>query len=110
MTQEARQFGSDMFAALANPARLRILEVLAKTPASVGDLTSAVGLKQPTVSQHLSALLDAGIVVFKRRGHFHIYSLRGPRIAHILELVEEFHRVHVDDLRSLIARQHRATL
>lgn len=105
MTIEARDFGSNMFEALANPARLHMLEVLAKSPSSVGELARAVGLKQPMASQHLSVLLEAGIVIFEPRGHFHIYRLRGPRIARILKLVEEFHEVHVDGLRMLVARQ-----
>lgn len=105
MTAEARVFGSRMFEALASPARLHILEVLSETPASVSELARVVGVKQPVASQHLSVLLEAGIVVFERRGHFHIYRLRGPRIARILRLVEEFHGVHIDSLRALLARQ-----
>ncbi|MFZ1947408.1 MAG: metalloregulator ArsR/SmtB family transcription factor [bacterium] len=104
MTDEARKFGSRMFEALASPARLRILEALAAKPASVGTIAQVAGLNQPTASQHLTELLEAGIVVFEARGRFHIYRLRGPRIERILGLVEEFHAVHLDSLRRLVGR------
>lgn len=97
-----------MFAALANPARLHILEHLAKGPATVNDIAEAVGLKQSMTSQHLSSLLTAGVVVYEKSGNSRLYSLRGPRIARILELVEEFHEAHLDDLRQVLEHQQEA--
>ena len=102
MTPEEREFGSRMFGALANPARLHILEHLASGPASVNQIAEAVGLKQSMTSQHLAALLDAGVVVKQAKGNIRIYSLRGPRIARILKLVEEFYEVHLENLRNLL--------
>lgn len=102
MTREEREFGAMMFAALANPARLQILEVLAEGPASVGRIASQTGLRQSMTSQHLSALLRAGAVVRHAEGNIRIYSLRGPRIAQVLKLVEEFYEVHIDNLRELL--------
>ena len=89
MTSEQMEFGARMFAAMANPARLLIVEHLAKGPASVNDIAESVGLKQSMTSQHLSNLLASGVVVYEKNGNTRIYSLRGPRIARILQLVEE---------------------
>lgn len=105
MIPEQRGFGARMFAALANPARLHILEYLANGSASVNEIAEAVGLKQSMTSQHLSNLLAAGVVVYEKSGNSRLYSLRGPRIAQILELVEEFYEVHLDGLRQLLVRQ-----
>lgn len=105
MTPEERDFGAIMFAALANPARLKILEVLAEGPASVSRIAETVGLKQSMTSQHLSALLRAGVVVKHAEGNVRIYSLRGPRIAQVLRLVDEFYTVHIDNLRQLLKPQ-----
>lgn len=91
-----------MFAALANPARLHILEILAIGPASVNEIAEAIGLKQSMTSQHLSALLRAGVIVVEPQGNLRIYSLRGPRIAKIIKLVEEFYEVHLENLRQII--------
>jgi DNA-binding transcriptional ArsR family regulator len=104
MTPDQREFGSRLFAALANPARLRIVEHLASGATSVNEIADAVGLKQSITSQHLAALLGAGVVVYTRNGNQRIYQLRGPRITRVLKLVEEFHRVHVESLREIIAR------
>ena len=58
-----------MFAALANPSRLRILEHLAGGPASVSETAEAAGLKQSITSQHLAVLLNAGILVCTPSGN-----------------------------------------
>jgi DNA-binding transcriptional ArsR family regulator len=92
-----------VFAVLANPSRLRILEHLAQGPSSVSRTAEAAGLKQSLTSQHLAALLNAGVVICTPSGNQRIYSPRGPRITRILELVEEFYGVHLDSLRRVLA-------
>jgi ArsR family transcriptional regulator, arsenate/arsenite/antimonite-responsive transcriptional repressor len=58
-----------IFAALGNPARVRILEILAEEPNSiVADLVSRLPLAQATVSQHLKVLQDAGLIHDERAG------------------------------------------
>lgn len=50
--------------ALAHPARLRILRLLARTPGCIGgEIVQAVGLAQSTVSEHLRILRSAGVIV-----------------------------------------------
>lgn len=64
------------FKVLADPARLRILTLIAASgEACVCDLTDAVGLSQPTVSHHLKVLDDAGFVTRTKRGTWHYFSL-----------------------------------
>lgn len=49
--------------ALAHPARLKILMLLARTPGCIGgDIVQAVGLAQSTVSEHLRILKSAGVI------------------------------------------------
>ncbi len=49
--------------ALAHPARLKILALLARTPGCIGgDIVQAVGLAQSTVSEHLRILKAAGVI------------------------------------------------
>lgn len=64
--------------ALADPARLRLLSLIAATDgdeACVCDLTEPVGLSQPTVSHHLKTLVDAGLLTRQRRGSWAFYAL-----------------------------------
>lgn len=71
------------FQALADPARLRVLSILAGAPRGevcVCDLVGPVGKSQPTVSHHLKILADAGLVHGERRGKWVWYSLDRSRL------------------------------
>lgn len=66
------------FAALADPARLRVLSILAAAPAGevcVCEFVVPLGKTQPTVSHHLKVLADAGLVAGDRRGKWVWYSV-----------------------------------
>jgi ArsR family transcriptional regulator len=66
-----------LFKALGDPARVRILNVLATTdePVCVCELIPALGLSQPTVSHHLKKLTDAGLLEREQRGVWAYYSI-----------------------------------
>jgi ArsR family transcriptional regulator, arsenate/arsenite/antimonite-responsive transcriptional repressor len=69
---------ADVFKALGDPARVRILNLLATSdgePVCVCHLTGPLGLSQPTVSHHMKRLLDAGIVEREQRGKWAYFSL-----------------------------------
>ncbi len=55
-----------LLAALGDPARLRVVEVLSRSPRRAGDLAAAAGVPAPTMSKHLRVLLAAGIVTDER--------------------------------------------
>jgi ArsR family transcriptional regulator len=60
-----------MFKALGDPARVRLLSLIAASDggeACICDLTGPVGLSQPTVSHHMRLLADAGLVSREQRG------------------------------------------
>jgi ArsR family transcriptional regulator len=64
------------FAALGDPARLRLLSLIATAPGGevcVCDLVAPIGKSQPTVSHHLKVLADAGLVTSDRRGRWSWY-------------------------------------
>ena len=70
--------------ALADPARLRLVSLLAASPNGECcgcDLTEPLGLSQPTVSHHLKVLFEAGLLDRDRRGRWVYYSLRRDRLA-----------------------------
>lgn len=80
--QEARRLAAG-FKVLAEPARLRLLSLLAERPgleACVCDLTGPLGLGQPTVSHHLRILYDAGLLTRERRGTWTFYRLAPDRL------------------------------
>jgi ArsR family transcriptional regulator len=69
---------AELFKALADPARVRIVNVLATAdePVCVCELIEPLGLAQPTVSHHLKKLLDAGLLEREQRGKWAYFSLR----------------------------------
>lgn len=67
---------SRLFAALAEPNRLRIVELLSAAPRSVGEIALTLGLRQPQVTKHLQTLERAGVVAVYPLGQRRIYSLR----------------------------------
>jgi ArsR family transcriptional regulator, arsenate/arsenite/antimonite-responsive transcriptional repressor len=69
---------AELFRALADPARVRIVNALATSggaPVCVCTLTGPLGLSQPTVSHHMKKLLDAGIVQREQHGKWAYFSL-----------------------------------
>jgi ubiquinone/menaquinone biosynthesis C-methylase UbiE len=58
----------DVFRALADPTRLRILALLRAIELSVGELAQVLGQSQPRVSRHVGILVDSGLVTRRREG------------------------------------------
>jgi ArsR family transcriptional regulator, arsenate/arsenite/antimonite-responsive transcriptional repressor len=69
---------AELFKALADPARVRIVNLLATAgePVCACNLNEPVGLSQPTVSHHLKKLVDAGLIEREQRGKWAYFSLR----------------------------------
>jgi ArsR family transcriptional regulator len=79
-----------IFRALADPARIRIVNLLAASgePVCVCELTPALELSQPTVSHHLKKLTDAGLLERAQRGKWSFYSLSGEALARLASLLQ----------------------
>jgi ArsR family transcriptional regulator len=77
LTAEDAEATARVFKALSDPARVRIVNLLARNPepACVCELTPAVGLSQPTVSHHLKKLVQAGLLRREQRGVWAYYTL-----------------------------------
>ena len=76
--------------ALADPARLRLLSLIASAEdgeVSVGELVEPVGLSQPTVSHHLRILTESGLLTRDKRGVWAYYSLVPAALAQVAELL-----------------------
>jgi ArsR family transcriptional regulator len=81
---------ADVLRALADPARLRLVSLLAAAPGGERcgcDLTEPLGLSQPTVSHHLKVLHEAGLLARERRGRWVYYALRQDRLAAIRSIL-----------------------
>jgi DNA-binding transcriptional ArsR family regulator len=91
----------EAFAALADPTRRRIVELLADGERSAGDIVQRFTLTQPAVSQHLRALRDAGLVRARQDAQRRMYSIDGRGLAEIdawLSRYRVFWTTHLDAL------------
>ena len=79
-----------VFKALADPARVRIVNVLATSgdPVCVCSLIEPLGLSQPTVSHHLRKLMDVGLLEREQRGKWAYFSLRPDAVERLAAVVE----------------------
>jgi rhodanese-related sulfurtransferase/DNA-binding transcriptional ArsR family regulator len=76
--------------ALANPARLELLDLLAQGERSVEDLAGAAGMKVSNTSAQLRALAGAGLVAFRRDGVKIYYRLADEQVTAFVGQVQEF--------------------
>jgi len=87
LTERARELVAARFRALGEPMRLRILERLFRSPASVGEILADVGGTQANVSRHLAVLRSGGLVRRRRRGLHIVYSIADPTLERICAIV-----------------------
>jgi ArsR family transcriptional regulator, arsenate/arsenite/antimonite-responsive transcriptional repressor len=81
---------AQLFRALGDPARVRILNVLATSeePVCVCHLVEPLGLTQPTVSHHLKTLTDVGLLDRRQRGKWAFFSLKPGAAARLASLLD----------------------
>lgn len=78
---------TELFKALSDPTRLRIVEILLRGERCACELPAMLGKAQPTVSLQLKKLVAAGVLSFRKDGAKAIYSVSDPRAARLLEVV-----------------------
>jgi ArsR family transcriptional regulator len=78
-----------VFAALADPVRLRLLSLVAAADEVCScDLETPLGKSQPTVSHHTKALADAGLVTGEKRGRWMFWRIVPERLAALRAALE----------------------
>jgi DNA-binding transcriptional ArsR family regulator len=94
--------GADpVFAALANPVRRRLLELLIAGPRTAGDLAGQFELSRPAVAEHLRVLRLASLVHEQPVGRERHYRLAPEPLARVGDWLHPFERYWRDRLRSL---------
>jgi len=80
------------YAALAEPSRRRILDLLRDRDRSVNELVASLHLSQPGVSKHLKVLREAGLVEVRPEGKRRWYGLRAEPLADVADWLEPYRR------------------
>ena len=87
--QEAAQEASALLKTLANENRLMLLCQMVHSEKSVQELESALAIHQPTLSQQLCVLRQAGFVMTRREGKKIYYKLSDPKVIAVIQLLYE---------------------
>jgi DNA-binding transcriptional ArsR family regulator len=100
--ESLRRFKADIFQALAHPTRIAILEFLGKGELSAGALMEKLGMEQANVSQHLSVLRSKRIVNNRKVGNQVFYSVRGPIVIKVLQLMKTYCQAHLKETMGML--------
>lgn len=111
MSREAARLIDRTLAALADPHRRQVVELLGQRPRRAGELAEAVGLTPAAMSRHLKTLRESRIVEetpaeFDTR--VRIYRLRPQPMAHLKSWLEETERLWTEQLSAFKAHLERS--
>jgi DNA-binding transcriptional ArsR family regulator len=111
MPQRAKSSPADrVFAALANPTRRDVLDLLLDGPRPVQDIADRFDMARPSVSEHLRVLRDAGLVTETRHGRQRLYSIEPDPLRdlqHWLAPYERFWRRRLAGLSDILDAQQK---
>ena len=95
---------TDLFAALGDPTRLRIVAALSAGRLCVCDISATVGLTQSATSHQLRVLRDRGLVSSRREGRMVYYSLDDDHVASLYEqALDHVGHVYAEQNEELVA-------
>jgi DNA-binding transcriptional ArsR family regulator len=92
---------SDAFRAVADPTRRRILDLLAVRERTVGDLVAELGISQPSVSQQVARLREAGLVEQRRDGRSKVCFVTPVGLTEVFDWVRHYERFWNERLDAL---------
>ena len=98
------------FGALAHPARRRLLEVLARGSASIGDASRGLGLSKAAVTKHVRVLEDAGLIARAVEGRTHRLHIVEPQLAASAGWIEDQRRLwdaKLDTIEAMLDEERR---
>lgn len=87
LSTELLELIAERFKALAEPARLQILDRLRRGEMTVSEIVDATGLGQANVSKHLGILLNLGFVARRKEGLYVYYALADARVFRLCDLM-----------------------
>ena len=90
LSAEEAEATAELFKALGDPARVRLVNLLATAsePVCMCELIEPLGLAQPTVSHHAKKLVEAGLVERQQRGKWAFFALRRDAVEKLAAIVD----------------------
>jgi DNA-binding transcriptional ArsR family regulator len=90
------------FRVLAEPTRIKLLDLLREQEVSVQELSDAIGTSEQNVSKHLGVLRQAGIVRRSKRGNYSYYSIADDGVFALCEHVCGSLAAQLESLREVV--------
>lgn len=97
----------DVYEALAEPHRRRIVELVGERERTAGEIVDALGISQPGASKHLKALREAGLVSVRKDAQRRLYRLAPRKLAELDAWLDQYRRYWSGRLDALEAHLHR---
>ena len=91
----------DVFAAVGDPTRRRVLDLLSRGELPVRRIAAPFAMTRPAISQHLRILRHAGLVQVRRDGRERFYRLRARPLREIYDWVAHYERFWQGKLKAL---------
>lgn len=104
LNPDAAELIARRFRALADPTRLRIIDLLRRREeASVGEIAAAVGGSQQNISKHLAALHAEGFVARRKQGTSSLYRIADPGVHQICDGISAGIEAQLAEIEALLA-------
>jgi DNA-binding transcriptional ArsR family regulator len=97
----------DVYEALAEPHRRRIVELVGARDRSVGEIVEALQISQPGASKHLRVLRDAGLLSVRKDAQRRVYGLKADKLAELDAWLQQYRRLWSGRLDALEAHLKR---
>ncbi|QUH28592.1 autorepressor SdpR family transcription factor [Vallitalea guaymasensis] len=81
---------NEVFKALSDPTRRKILELLYDKDMTAGDIADCFNISKPSISHHLNILKNSKLVFTERRGQNIIYSLNTTSFQSMIKWIYDF--------------------
>jgi len=91
----------ELFSALADSTRCRVVEMLHERPRPVHELAAAFAISRPAISRHLKVLKDAGLVQEEKAGRENVYSLQRQSLKALSGWLEPYWNDRLARLKTL---------
>lgn len=95
---------SELFKALSNPVRIRILDELRSGERTVTEIRDKLEIELPNVSQQLTVLKTNNLVVARKQGVNIYYSCANPKLFKLLDVAKEIFQAQLSDLQEALGK------
>jgi ArsR family transcriptional regulator len=105
MSNIGNQLVANIFKALSNPTRLKIIRLLKEKPLCVCEILPQLESEQSNTSQHLSILKNQGLLDSKKDGAMVIYSIKSPEIYKMIDIAENIILKQIEETKKSLGKK-----